>query len=130
MKRKIDSNNEQEGPGKRPRLADDSGSNLEPESNDVEPEVETTANEGIASKNKITEEHKDGPKAQDQGKGRQRARINKLVPPRPFPTVPASVSATGPRSSHKEGKNLICITRKTSLGRYLRRCKDVIIEDG
>lgn len=57
-------------------------------------------------------------------------RIRKLAPPRPFPTVPTSVSATGPPSAHKEGKNMICITRRTPLGAYLRRCKDVIIKDG
>ncbi|OCB84334.1 hypothetical protein A7U60_g9014 [Sanghuangporus baumii] len=56
--------------------------------------------------------------------------IRKLAPPRPFPTVPTSVSATGPRSAHKEGKNRICITRKTDLGAYLRRCKDVVLQDG
>lgn len=56
--------------------------------------------------------------------------IKKLVPPRPFPTVPTSVSATGPRSAHKEGKNYICLTRKTPLGAYMRRCKDVILKDG
>jgi hypothetical protein len=59
-----------------------------------------------------------------------RRRIRKLQPPRPFPTVPTSVSATGPRSAHQEGKNLICITRRTPLGAYMRRCKDVIIKDG
>ncbi|KJA15952.1 hypothetical protein HYPSUDRAFT_148479 [Hypholoma sublateritium FD-334 SS-4] len=57
-------------------------------------------------------------------------RIRKLVPPRPFPTVPRSVSATGPRSSHREGKNLICLTRKSTLSNYMRRCKDIIIKDG
>ncbi|KAJ7272989.1 hypothetical protein C8J57DRAFT_1316238 [Mycena rebaudengoi] len=60
----------------------------------------------------------------------QRRRINKLAPIRPFPTVPKSVSATGPQSAHKEGKNLICITRKTPLAAYLRRCKNAIINDG
>lgn len=59
-----------------------------------------------------------------------RPRINKLAPQRPFPTVPTSVSATGPRSAHQEGKNFICVTRKTKLGSYLRRCKDIIIKDG
>ena len=59
-----------------------------------------------------------------------KARIRKLVPPRPFPTVPTSSSATGPRSAHAEGKNRICITRKTKLGMYLRRCKEVILKDG
>ncbi|KAH9935803.1 hypothetical protein B0H21DRAFT_699202 [Amylocystis lapponica] len=57
-------------------------------------------------------------------------KIRKLAAPRPFPVVPASVSATGPRSAHTEGKNYICITRKTQLGAYLRRCKDVILKDG
>ena len=57
-------------------------------------------------------------------------RINKLVPPRPLPTVPASVSATGPRSAHHEGKNYITVTRKTKLGSYLRRCKDVFLKNG
>ncbi|KZP32594.1 hypothetical protein FIBSPDRAFT_925085 [Athelia psychrophila] len=56
--------------------------------------------------------------------------IKKLVPPRPFPTVPTSESATGPRSSHKEGKNYICITRKTPLAAYLRRCEDIVLTDG
>ncbi|KAH9930920.1 uncharacterized protein B0H18DRAFT_872648 [Fomitopsis serialis] len=64
------------------------------------------------------------------GPSKPRHTIRKLVPPRPFPTVPASVSATGPRSAHTEGKNYICITRKTQLGAYLRRCKDVIMKDG
>ena len=57
-------------------------------------------------------------------------RVKKLVPPRPFPTVPPGVSATGPRSAHHEGKNRITVTRKTKLGPYLRRCKDIILKDG
>src|SRR6266851_2635353 len=57
-------------------------------------------------------------------------RIKKLVPPRPFPTVPPGVSATGPHSAHHEGKNYITITRRTKLGAYLRRCKDVVLKDG
>ncbi|KAI0933526.1 hypothetical protein AcW1_005335 [Taiwanofungus camphoratus] len=57
-------------------------------------------------------------------------KVRKLAPPRPFPTVPTSVSASGPRSAHTEGKNCICITRKTQLGAYLRRCKDVFLKDG
>ena len=61
---------------------------------------------------------------------RRSHKVRKLAPPRPFPTVPASVSATGPRSAHTEGKNYICITRRTELGAYLRRCKDVLLKDG
>ena len=68
--------------------------------------------------------------ANDGIKGKTRPRIRKLMPPRPFPTVPTSVSATGPRSGHREGKNMICLTRKTSLGHYMRRCKNIIIMDG
>jgi ribonuclease P/MRP protein subunit RPP20 len=56
--------------------------------------------------------------------------IRKLAPPRPFPTVPLSQSATGPRRAHTEGKNKICITRKTKLGAYMRRCKDLVVKDG
>jgi hypothetical protein len=54
----------------------------------------------------------------------------KLAPARPWPIVPTSVTASGPRSSHTEGKNYICITRKTTIGAYLRRCKDMILKDG
>ncbi|KAF8968330.1 hypothetical protein BDZ97DRAFT_1755373 [Flammula alnicola] len=94
----------------------------------LEPEpVRSETASSIKGKSKGKEKEKE--KADAQGiNGRQR--IKKLVPPRPFPTVPQSVSATGPRSSHREGKNLICLTRKTSLGNYMRRCKDVIIKDG
>ncbi|TFY70678.1 hypothetical protein EVG20_g2328 [Dentipellis fragilis] len=57
-------------------------------------------------------------------------KIRRLAPPRPFPTVPTSVNATGPRSTHHEGKNYIAITRKTQMGGYLRRIKDVVLKDG
>lgn len=79
-------------------------------------------------KRKATE--MEGPDASETLPAKPRQNIRKLVPPRPFPTVPTSVSATGPRSAHKEGKNYICLTRKTPLGAYLRRCKDVILKDG
>ncbi|KAI0355035.1 hypothetical protein OH77DRAFT_339908 [Trametes cingulata] len=62
--------------------------------------------------------------------GQPQHKVRKLVPPRPFPTVPTSVSASGPRSAHTEGKNYICVTRRTELGAYLRRCKDVFLKDG
>ncbi|KAF8590505.1 hypothetical protein K439DRAFT_1627782 [Ramaria rubella] len=61
---------------------------------------------------------------------KRRETIRKLAPPRPFPNVPSSVSASGPKSTHKEGKNLICISRRTPLAAYLRRCKKLLIEDG
>ncbi|KAG1748908.1 uncharacterized protein EDB91DRAFT_1079036 [Suillus paluster] len=61
---------------------------------------------------------------------RPRPRIRKLAPPRPFPTVAPSAPATAPRSLHKEGNNNICVTRRTKLAVYLRRCKALILEDG
>ncbi|KAF8810083.1 hypothetical protein BYT27DRAFT_7186941 [Phlegmacium glaucopus] len=125
MKRKLDSNDEQENAGKRVKLIRGPQAST---SNPLPLPRMDDADEGIKSKDN---KHKDrSSKPHNQGKGHQRRRINKLVPPRPFPTVPTSVSATGPRSSHREGKNLICITRKTPLANYLRRCKTVIIEDG
>jgi hypothetical protein len=54
----------------------------------------------------------------------------KLAPARPWPIIPTSVTASTPRSSHNEGKNYICVTRRTQIGAYLRRCKDVILKDG
>ncbi|KAG8934051.1 hypothetical protein FRC03_000027 [Tulasnella sp. 419] len=56
--------------------------------------------------------------------------VVKLNPPRPFPMVPTSSTATGPRSSRAEGNNMICVTRKVELGMYLRRCKDLILRNG
>jgi hypothetical protein len=60
----------------------------------------------------------------------RRPRIRKLAPPRPFPTVAPASSVTGPRSAHHEGKNNICITRKTKLAAYLRRCRALLVDDG
>ena len=60
----------------------------------------------------------------------RRENIRKLAPSRPFPSVPASVSASGPKSMHKEGKNLICITRRTPLAAYLSRCKKLLVKEG
>ncbi|KAF8638869.1 hypothetical protein AX17_001925 [Amanita inopinata Kibby_2008] len=57
-------------------------------------------------------------------------RVKKLVPPRPWPVIPPSQNATGPRSAQKEGKNYICLTRKTTLSSYMRRCKSLILNDG
>ncbi|KAJ7042136.1 hypothetical protein C8F04DRAFT_1208295 [Mycena alexandri] len=111
MKRRLDSTSDS---NKRIRLVDAQGRSRAVK---VTPPPSSNAPAAIDSM----------PKAEPQ---LQRGRINKLTPARPFPTVPTSVSATGPRSAHKEGKNLICITRKTPLTAYLRRCKNVIINDG
>jgi hypothetical protein len=130
MKRKLD---EHEDIRKRLKMTDVSGSETPnaqaTTSNSLPVELGVEPND-IKSKGKKKKEPKDSSKPHDQGVRHSRRRINKLAPPRPFPKVPTSVSATGPRSNHKEGKNLICITRKTSLACYLRRCKDIIIKDG
>ncbi|QRV86748.1 hypothetical protein RhiJN_14766 [Ceratobasidium sp. AG-Ba] len=54
----------------------------------------------------------------------------KLKPQRPVPTVHPASNVTGPRSSHVEGKNVICVTRATKLASYLRRCKSLVLDDG
>ncbi|KAI0692207.1 hypothetical protein BC835DRAFT_80240 [Cytidiella melzeri] len=86
-----------------------------------------------APENEVASEKRKG-KRRASGSGPARVKpavqYRKLDPPRPYPTVPTSVSATGPRSAHIEGKNHICVTRKTPLAMYLRRCKDVILNDG
>jgi hypothetical protein len=85
----------------------------------------------------------DAEKKNSKRKGRPKARnkpiqiplkpkptIIKLAPNRPYPSVPTSSSATGPRSKRKEGNNKICVTRNTDLGAYLTRCKDVFVKQG
>jgi hypothetical protein len=59
-----------------------------------------------------------------------RPKIVKLAPHRPYPTVPTSSSATGPKSKRAEGNNKICVTRRTNLGTYLSQCKNLFIKGG
>ncbi|KAF9265855.1 hypothetical protein L218DRAFT_897735 [Marasmius fiardii PR-910] len=75
-------------------------------------------------------EKSEAPKSENQNQNPKKSQRRKLVAPKPFPTVAKSASATGPRSAHVEGKNFICITRKTSLSTYMRRCKDLVIKNG
>jgi hypothetical protein len=136
-KRKIDSDSHLTR--KRLKLTTASGSSravdVTSETNKIDTPIEVSR-PGIEDKDQTDVQDRD--KADLTGRlatstttpGMKRRRINKLVPPRPFPTVPTSVSATGPRSAHTEGKNYICLTRKTSLGAYMRRCKDVVLKDG
>jgi hypothetical protein len=119
-----------EGRGKKLRLSDEeSASNAGPSSKPISPtqdaehapiRVPKSQNNprGVVTRGKELDNHP------------QKRRIRKLTPKRPWPIVPTSVSATGPRSAHKEGKHLVCISRKTGLSAYMRRCKDVIIKDG
>lgn len=81
-------------------------------------------------KQKAADPAASAPTAPANGPEKPKFRVRKLAPPRPFPTVPTSVSATGPRSAHTEGKNFICVTRNTPLGAYLRRCHAVLVKDG
>ncbi|KAF9501194.1 hypothetical protein BDN71DRAFT_1439498 [Pleurotus eryngii] len=104
---------------KRDPKADES--NTEPRSR-TKLRVMSPDSKNDAGPSKAAEPRKVDSKPKDQRR--------KLVPPRPFPTVARGDSATGPRSAHKEGKNKICVTRKTPLGAYMRRCKDIILKDG
>jgi len=67
-----------------------------------------------------------------QGRGplAPKPKIIKLKPARPYPTVPTSSSATVPKSRRAEGRNKVCVTRRTELGSYLRQCRDVLTKDG
>ena len=67
-----------------------------------------------------------------QGRGplAPKPKIVKLKPARPYPTVPTSSSATVPKSRRAEGRNKICVTRRTELGSYLRQCRNVLTKDG
>ncbi|KAI5987533.1 hypothetical protein EDD15DRAFT_2580796 [Pisolithus albus] len=65
---------------------------------------------------------------------RKRLRIRKLAPPRPYPTVPLGRSATGPRSTSArpspDEPMCLCVTRKTALPVYIRRCTSAFLQDG
>ncbi|EGN96266.1 hypothetical protein SERLA73DRAFT_112473 [Serpula lacrymans var. lacrymans S7.3] len=136
-KRKHDSEGE---PSKRVKMIAASG-NAAKESTTVKPapdlntkDVQNADNRREKSDKKLAQEKgstlaNDG-SSKDKSSERNKSNRRKLAPVRPFPTVPTSVSATGPRSAHTEGKNYICITRKTKLGAYLRRCKNVFLKDG
>ena len=67
---------------------------------------------------------------QGQGPLAPNPKIIKLKPARPYPTVPVSSSATVPKSRRAEGRNKICVTRRTELGSYLRQCRDVLTKNG
>lgn len=69
-------------------------------------------------------------KHQIKGPLKPKPNITKLAPVRPYPTVPTSSSATGPRSKRKEGNNKICVSRKTPLAAYLHQCRDVFLKQG
>ncbi|TFK27342.1 hypothetical protein FA15DRAFT_586579 [Coprinopsis marcescibilis] len=90
----------------------------------------TGKGEGQEGGTEVRTQGPDRAKPKSISREKSKARIRKLTPARPFPLVPTSVSATGPRSAHNEGKNFICITRRTKLGQYMRRCKAIILDDG
>jgi len=90
------------------------------------PSSETQANVPTSTSNSSLRQEENQKKLEIK----KRVKINKLAAPRPFPAVAASASATGPCSSHTEGKNYICLTRKTPLGAYMRRCKNLVVNDG
>lgn len=134
-KRKTDSPDDGES-SKRVRFTSKEPVNVKPpqtarpKTSDATALPEEQSGRGEDSTGKDKEVDASQPIVQDGRKSAPKHRIVKLAPPRPFPTVPTSASATGPRSARSEGKNQICVTRKTQLGAYLRRCRDVILKDG
>jgi len=141
-KRKLDSLNNDDN-GKRLKMTSSAEPNTLIQPSPMQQMTTSTVESKPAKSGTDPVQRKADVESKKRGKGKEketpsapakppptRPRINKLVPPRPFPTVPTSVSATGPRSSHREGKNMICLTRKTSLSTYMRRCKNVILDDG
>lgn len=94
-------------------------------SKDAKNGSESTPHEGKPAKQKLQNK-----KIPSKIPFKPRPKIVKLAPHRPYPTVPTSSNATGPKSKRAEGGNKICVTRKTNLGAYLSQCKDVFIKGG
>jgi hypothetical protein len=114
--------------GQRAKKQQSLESTIGPRSTDVDPETQKQGKgkrKAPTNVTPVTTPVKPAPQP-----SKRREHIRKLAPPRPFPTVPTSVSASGPKSSHKEGKNLICITRNTPLAAYLSRCKKLLVDEG
>lgn len=58
------------------------------------------------------------------------ARVRKLAPPRPVNSgLPKGSAVTGP-SAQIKGRNTILVSRKSSLGSYMARCRSVIVDEG
>lgn len=55
-----------------------------------------------------------------------KGKVRKLAPAKPL----TAVSTTGQKSSGEQDKTVICVSRKTSLGSYLSRCKKILTEEG
>ncbi|KAL1742775.1 hypothetical protein HDZ31DRAFT_65654 [Schizophyllum fasciatum] len=121
-KRKADTSIGNPGPNKRAKAAEESTIEISPPPAPMQVSQAEDQDKSGAGEEETNEK--------TPASGKASRRRNKLAPPRPWPTVARADSATGPRSAHKEGKNFICVTRKTGLGAYLRRCKDLVLKDG
>lgn len=127
-KRKADTTIDKPRPAKRAKAVDEATINIANQTSAPEATASVSPQDNQDEPDTETERGPASEKVSATGKTPRRR--NKLAPPRPWPTVARADSATGPRSAHKEGKNYICITRKTNLGAYLRRCKDLVLKDG
>jgi hypothetical protein len=107
---------------------------LEETGSDMDLEVPDTQNNahGTPSAAKRRSKTKKQKTQSKMGRGplAPKPKIIKLKPARPYPTVPTSSSATVPKSRRAEGRNKVCVTRRTELGSYLRQCRDVLTKDG
>ncbi|KAG8831320.1 hypothetical protein FRC17_003273 [Serendipita sp. 399] len=97
------------------------------ENEDSIPNQVTDGGEKVKQKEKQTVGTRSIP---TKGPLKRRPKITKLAPQRPYPTVPTSSSATGPKSKRKEGNNKICVTRRTTLGAYLSQCRNLFVKQG
>lgn len=55
-----------------------------------------------------------------------KGKVRKLAPAKPL----IAVSTTGQKSANEQDKTVVCVSRKTSLGSYLSRCKRILTEEG
>ncbi len=72
----------------------------------LEPALEVQNSPPQEEQNPGADQKKQKPKGKEKGRP--------LDVPQPFPTIPTTVSATGPRSAHREGKDMICTRVKLS----------------
>ena len=109
----------------------ESGQALEEAGSDMDLGV-TDAQNNAHSTVSVAKKRSKTKKKNPQGRGplAPKPKIIKLKPARPYPTVPTSSSATVPKSRRTEGRNKVCVTRRTELGSYLRQCRDVLTKDG
>lgn len=80
-----------------------------------------------SKKRKLQDTSTDGSKDSSSKPVRKRHRLGTS---RPWPSVPGSSNATGPRSARADGNNKFLISRKVELAVYLRKLKECVLKEG